>query len=259
MEYILYSAMNGISYITLSNDGKSNSLNLQMLDELTEAVIRAGKEKSRVIVIRANQGAKVWCAGLRIDQLPSPASDPVPYEYALEKTLKTIERFEGAVIGMIEGSVWGGGCELAFACDILVGTPAASFAITPARIGAPYNPNQVNRVLQRVGSNTAMEMFFTGDTIDAKRAYELGILNHVVNPGNIQSFTGTLSGKIVKNAPLVISLIKYQVHRLAEKSVEQVSNDPYNRKLIEKIYYGSDFEEGKKAFIEKREAVFNGE
>ena len=259
MKYIRYIVEKEIGFITLNNEKKSNSLNLKMLEEIVESVEQATNENIRVIVIRSNTGNKVWCAGLQIDQLPSPEKDEVPYEYALEKALKAIEHFPGAVIGMIEGGVWGGGCELAFACDILIGTPRAGFAITPARIGAPYNPNQVNRVLQRVGSNIAMEMFFTAEMISADRAFELGILNHVVASEKILPFTLKLSGNIVRNAPLAVRLIKFQAHQLAEKTVEQITNDPANREFIKKVFHSHDFAEGKKAFLEKRMPQFKGE
>lgn len=259
MKFVKQSFLNGIGILTLDNDVKSNSLNLQMLDEIVEGMMVFKKKAVRVVVIQSNPGAKVWCAGLRIDQLPEAGKDPVPFEYSLEKALKSIESFPGAVIALIEGSVWGGGCELAFSCDILVGSPRSTFAITPARIGAPYNPNQVNRVLQRVGSNIAMEMFFTANTIDAHRAHELSILNHVVDTGTIEGFTMDIARKINANAPLAVSLIKSQVYQLACKTVDQLTHDPKSQREIENVYHSFDFREGKRAFIEKREPEFRGE
>lgn len=259
MQFIKQSLLQEIGILTLNNDTKSNSLNLQMLDEIKEAMMGFKEKGVRVVVIRSNPGAKVWCAGLRIDQLPKSGKDPVPFEYSLEKALKSVEGFPGAVIAMIEGSVWGGGCELAFSCDILVGSPRSTFAITPTKIGAPYNPNQVNRVLQRVGSNIAMEMFFTADTIDAQRARELGILNHIIDEQELENFTMNIARKIKANAPLAVNLIKGQVHRLACKTVEQLTNDVESRLNIEKVYNSYDFKEGKRAFIEKRKPEFRGE
>ncbi len=259
MQFVKQSFLGEIGILTLDNDSKSNSLNLQMLDEIVVSMADFTEKGMRVIVIRNNPGVKVWCAGLRIDQLPEEGKDPVPFEYSLEKALKSIENFPGAVIAMIEGSVWGGGCELAFSCDILVGSQGATFAITPARIGAPYNPNQVNRVLQRVGSNIAMEMFFTADTIDARRAQELGILNHIADGQELEDVTMSIARKITENAPLAISLIKSQIHQLAYKTVEQLTNEEDSRSAIEKVYKSNDFKEGKKAFIEKRKPEFRGE
>ncbi len=259
MNFIKIKQDGPLGILILHNDRKSNSLNLDMIDEMVLAFDRFEKDKTRVVIIRANPTAKVWCAGLRIDQLPDPARDPVPYEYALERILKKIENFPGVVMAMINGSVWGGGCELAFSCDILIGNPQAAFAITPAKISAPYNPNQVNRVLQRVGSNIAMELFFTADVMEASRAVSLGILNHLVPDEQLEDFTLSMARRITRNAPLAIALIKKQIHQLATRTVEQMTSDPENRAFVKKVYYSNDFKEGKQAFLEKRKPVFKGE
>jgi len=258
MQYIKQEFKGRIGILTFDNDKKSNSLNLQMLDELVEAMNGFKEQGMRVVIIRSNPGAKVWCAGLRIDQLPEAGRDPIPYEYTLEKALRAVERFPGAVIALIEGGVWGGGCELAFSCDILLGSPESTFAITPAKIGAPYNPNQVNRVLQRIGSNIAMEMFFTANRIDAARAKELGILNHLFEKDDLDKMSMKIANKIVNNAPLTIALLKKQIHDLGSKTVEQLTRDEASRTSIRRVYESDDFKEGKLAFIEKRKPLFNG-
>jgi len=244
--------------IFLDNDAKHNSLNLEMLQEIVDTVDDFEAKKIRAVVIRSNAGKKVWCAGLRIDQLPDPDNDPVPYEYPLEKVLKKLEHFPGAVIAMIEGSVWGGGCELAFSCDILIGTPDSSFAITPAKLGAPYNPVQVQRVLNLVETNIARELFFTASPIEASRALELGILNHVVAKQELEQFTKNMCDKIVVNAPLNITLIKKQIYALSRTNVETV-NTKEIKQLIAASFYSDDFKEGKRAFLEKRKPNFKGE
>lgn len=258
MRFIKTRQKGKLGLLWLNNDKKSNSLNLEMINEMVTAFDKFEKNKTRVVILRSNPGVNVWCAGLRIDQLPSPENEPVPYEYALEKILKRIESYPGVVIALIDGSVWGGGCELVFACDILLGSPKASFAITPAKISAPYNPNQVNRVLQRVGSNIAMELFFTADVMDARRAEKLGILNHLVPTEKLEEFTRAMAVRIINNAPLAISLIKAQIHQLATRTVEQMTQDKANRDFVKQVYLSHDFREGKQAFLEKRKPVFKG-
>jgi len=258
MKFIKTSCQDKLGILTLDNGKKSNSLNLEMLDDFVEAFSRFREKECRVVIIRSTPGSKVWCAGLRIDQLPDAEYDPVPYEYALEKILKSVENFPGTVIAMIDGSVWGGGCELAFACDILIGSPEATFAITPAKISAPYNPNQVSRVLQHMGSNIAMEMFATADVMSAERAASLGILNHLVEKEKLEDFSLEMAKRILNNAPLTIALIKKQIHGLATQTVEQLTQDEDNKALIKAVYYSQDFKEGKQAFLEKRKPQFSG-
>lgn len=258
MKYILTQHENKIGFLTLNNNRKSNSLNMEMLDEMVDAFQYFEQQHCRVVIIRTINNAKVWCAGLRIDQLPDAEKDPIPYEYNLEKILKSVENYPGIVIAMIDGSVWGGGCELAFACDILIGSREATFAITPAKISAPYNPNQVNRVLQRVGSNIALELFATADVLSANRALQLGILNHLIDKKELEKFTIQMANKITANAPLTVSLIKKQIHQLSYKTVDELTRDETTRQEIKSVYYSHDFKEGKMAFLEKRKPNFKG-
>jgi len=258
MKFIKSEERGFVGIITLDNDNKHNSLSVEMVDEIVEAVLVFEATDKRVVVIRSNPGKAVWCAGLRIDQLPDPEYDPVPYEYNLEKVLKKLEQFPGAVIAMIEGSVWGGGCELAFSCDILVGSASSSFAITPAKLGAPYNPVQVQRVLSLVETNIAKELFFTAEPIKASRALELGILNHVVDKDKLEAFTFSMAEKIAANAPLNIRLIKKQINALSRATVEMI-NTKEIKKMVAASFYSNDFKEGKKAFLEKRKPEFLGE
>ncbi len=258
MKFIKTTCQDKLGILTLDNEEKSNSLNLEMLDEFVEAFSEFRRNNCRAVIIRSNPGSKVWCAGLRIDQLPDSEHDPVPYEYALERILKSVEDFPGIVIAMIHGGVWGGGCELAFACDILIGSPEATFAITPAKISAPYNPNQVGRVLQRVGNNIALEMFATAEVMTAERAANLGILNHLLDIERLEDFSFELAERILANAPLTVSLIKKQIHGLASQTIEQMTQDEENKSLIKAVYYSEDFKEGKQAFLEKRKPQFSG-
>ncbi len=256
--YIKIEVTGKTGIITLDNDKKHNSLDLEMLAEINDAVDYLKNEKVRTLIIRSNPGSKVWCAGLRIDQLPDPEKDSVPYEYPLEKTLNKLEDFPGAVIAMIEGSVWGGGCELAFACDILIGTPGSSFAITPAKLNAPYNPVQVQRVLSLVETNIAKELFFTASPIKAGRALELGILNHVVEKERLDKFTFEMVEKINSNAPQSIALLKKEINAISRNQIENLKNIDEIKDFIKEMFYSFDFAEGKKAFLEKRRPAFKG-
>ena len=245
--------------IVLDNDEKHNSLNRQMLGEIEQALGLFEKENLRSVIIRSNPGKKVWCAGLRIDELPDPEKDPVPYEYPLERTLRKVEDYPGAVIAMIEGSVWGGGCELAFSCDILIGSPFSTFAITPARLNAPYNPVQVQRVLSLVETNIAKELFFTAAPIKAERALELGILNHLVETKRLESFTMQMAEKINANAPQSIRLLKREINSISRNRIAGLQNSEEIRGLVKELYYSRDFAEGKRAFLEKRKPDFRGQ
>ncbi|OGU61064.1 MAG: methylmalonyl-CoA decarboxylase [Ignavibacteria bacterium GWF2_33_9] len=260
MDYIKSHIKNSIGIITFNNDAKRNALCRDMLYEIILALDDFKFHKIRVVIIRANPGVKVWSAGFDIDELPEPGRDPLSYNEPIEQTIRAIQYYPGPVIGMIEGSVWGGACDLAFVCDLLIGTETASFAITPAKIGVPYNPSGVLHFVNMVGLHLAKEMFFTALPINAHQAKHYGVLNHLVpSIEQLEEFTMFTAEQMLQNSPLSIAVIKEQLRILGDSSA--ISPDTFERiqGLRRKVYDSKDYLEGKRAFQEKRKPKFIGE
>ncbi len=248
-----------VGTICFNNDEKRNSLSKSLMEQFLRAFDLMHAEKVRAVVLRANAGAKVWCAGLDIAELPEPGNDPLFYHHPLEKIMRKIQKFPAPVIAMIDGSVWGGGCDLSFVCDILVGTPNASFAITPARIGVPYNTTGIVHFLNMVELNIAKEMFFTARPITAKKAENLGILNHLVDSEDLEDFTYGIAREIAANSPLSIAVIKEQLNIMG--AARPINSEFYEKidELRQKAFNSNDYREGIRAFFEKRRPEFTGE
>ena len=248
-----------VGTITLNNSGSRNSLSNELLNELIEALQHFEKRRARAVIIRAQPGVKVWSSGFDIRELPIPGRDPLSYNDPLEQALRAIQLFPAPVIAMIEGSVWGGACDLTFICDIAIGCPSAAFAITPAKIGVPYNSTGILHFINVVGPRLAREMFFTAKPISADRALQVGILNHLVPTENLERFALDMALQIAENSPLAIGVIKEQLrllgnsHPLSPETFERIQG------LRRKAYDSSDYLEGKNAFYEKRPPRFTGE
>src|SRR5664280_327645 len=131
MEFITVALSEFIGTITLNHDRKRNALGRGLIKEVIKALNELVYQEARVIVLRANKGAKVWSAGHDVGELPQAGHDPLSYDDPLEQAIRAIQRCPVPVIAMLEGSVWGGACELAFVCDILIGTENTYFTITP--------------------------------------------------------------------------------------------------------------------------------
>ncbi len=247
-----------IAIITFNNDSRRNALSDEMLQELEHCFENYSTKDVRVVILRSNSNAKVWSAGLDINQLPEPGKDPLPYSHPLEKLMRRIEEFKSPVIAMVTGSVWGGGFDLALTCDMIIGSPKCSFAITPAKIGVPYNTTGLMHFLNAVEMNIAKEMFFTARPINAERAYNIGLINHLVDTDEIEYFTYNLAKKISENSPLAISVIKEQLNLLGK--AKPVTPDVFEKinELRAKAFNSFDFSEGKNAFLEKRKPEFRG-
>lgn len=259
MSLIIITHSNHIGTITLNHAETRNSLSNQLLNELIEALEFFEKQKARAVIIRAAKGVKVWSSGFDIGELPVPGRDPLSYNDPLEQALRAIQLFPAPVIAMIEGSVWGGACDLSFICDIAVGCPTAAFAITPAKIGVPYNSTGILHFINVVGPRMTREMFFTAKPINAERALQVGILNHLVATEELEAFCYAMADQIAENSPLAIAVIKEQLrllgnsHPLSPETFERIQG------LRRKAYDSKDYIEGKNAFFEKRKPVFKGE
>ena len=259
MEFILTEHRENIGIITLNHDHKRNALGKALINELIRALNEMIHQRVRVVILRAQPGAKVWSAGHDINELPRPGRDPLAYYDPLEQGIRAIQRCPAPVIAMLEGGVWGGACELAFVCDLLIGTPNTTFAITPAKIGIPYNPTGILHVINLLGLATTKELFFTAQPLSAERAFNLGILNHLVPAEELEAVTLKVAGQIAANSPTSISVMKEQLRILA--NALPLSPETFERiqGLRRLVYDSQDYLEGQKAFLEKRKPVFKGE
>lgn len=259
MENILAVTEQQIATITFNHPETRNSLSRQVLEDMLRAIEAFSADPEvRVLVLRAPQGAKVWSSGFNIHDLPVSGRDPLSYNDPLECVLRAIQRFHSPVIAMIEGSVWGGACDLSFVCDIAIGCPSSSFAITPAKLGLPYNISGVMHFFNIVGPRIAREMFYTAEPISAERALHVGILNHLVSTEELEPFTYDLARRIAANAPLANRVMKEQMRLLADSYPLRTETFEYVQGLRRLVYDSSDYQEGKDAFLEKRKPVFKG-
>ena len=258
MALLLTDFQDSIGIITFNNDAKRNALSRALLHELIRALNDMIYQAARVIILRANKGAAVWSAGHDISEFPRPGRDPLSYDDPLEQGIRAIQQCPAPVIAMLEGTVWGGACELAMVCDILIGTEKTSFAITPARLGIPYNPTGMLHVINMIGLTTAREMFFTGQPVSAPRALQVGLLNHLVPVAELEDFTLEMARRIARNSPISISVMKEQLRLLA--NALPMSPETFERiqALRRLVYDSQDFLEGQRAFKEKRPPVFKG-
>ena len=144
-------------------------------------------------------------------------------------------------------------------CDIVLAAEGASFAITPAKLGVPYDIAGVLNFMQRAALPIIKELLFTAQPVPAERALQVGIVNRIVAADRIEAATAELVGQIVRNSPLVIGLLKEELHVLS--SATALTPDGFERiqSLRRRIYDSADYQEGIRAFFEKRAPRFQGQ
>jgi methylmalonyl-CoA decarboxylase len=258
MPLIIASIVDEIGYLTLNCPEKHNALSAALVGELIAGLAEFGKKSVRAVVLRSLPGAKVWSAGHDVNELPTDGRDPLAWDDPLRHVIREIENFPAPVIAMIEGTVWGGACEMCVACDVIVATSATTFAITPAKLGVPYNVSGMLTFMNSANLRIVKEMAFTAAPIKAARAEQVGMINYVVPVEDLEAFTLELARKIAANAPLSIAVMKEQLRILA--GARPMSPQGFERVqgLRRVVYDSEDYQEGIRAFKEKRKPVFNG-
>ena len=257
MSTILTTVADGIGTITL-NHGKVNALSGQLIEEVSSALEDMQPPDVRVVIVRAAKGAKVFSAGHDVRELPTNGRDPLTYNDPLRAAVRKIETHATPIIAMVEGSVWGGACELVMSCDLIVAAIDSTFALTPARLGVPYNLSGTLNFLKVADVHFVKEMLFTAQPVPALRMAGYGVINRVVAPDELEDVTLELATVIAKTSPLVHRILKEEVRVLANG--HPLTPEAYERiqALRREVYDSDDYQEGIRAFMEKREPVFAG-
>jgi methylmalonyl-CoA decarboxylase len=245
-----------IGIIALDNYAKRNALSQDLIAAVLAAFEIFKAQQARVVILRAAQNEKVWSSGHSVDELPKADVDPLPYDDPLEQLLRAVKAFPAPVIAMVHGSVWGGACDLVLACDLVVADETASFAITPAKIGVPYNIVGILNFMNRLPLAVVKEMFFTADPIDAERAERVGIVNRLVPAAELEAETLALATTIATRSPAAIGAFKEAMRELSGAVPINPDTYEYLQGLRRKVYFGPDYREGIAAFLEKRPARF---
>jgi methylmalonyl-CoA decarboxylase len=258
MPLVLKTMEDSIGTIVLNHPEKRNALSHALITDLLEGFTAFQEQSARVIILRAPEGAKVWSAGHDVSELPQSHRDPLGWDDPVRQLIRGVENYPAPIIAMVEGSVWGGACEAAFACDIVIAAEDATFAITPAKLGVPYNLSGLMTFMNVISLHVAKEMAFTALPVPAARAEQLGIINRVVPQKDLKQQTYDMAKQIARNSPLSIAVMKEELNLLA--NAYDLSPIMFERiqSLRRVVYNSRDYQEGIRAFLEKRTPTFTG-
>ncbi|MFK7814495.1 MAG: enoyl-CoA hydratase/isomerase family protein [Maribacter sp.] len=246
-----------LATITINRPNKLNALNSDTIQELHEAFKVLDKDKNIKAIIITGSGDKAFVAGADISEFANfSVKEGGKLAAKGQKLLfDFVESLSTPVIAAVNGFALGGGLELAMACHFRVASENARMGLPEVSLGVIPGYGGTQRLPQLVGKGVAMEMIMTAAMIDADRALETGLVNHVVSQDELLDFCNKLGSRISKNSPVAIS------HAI--KAVNAGFKHDSNGYAAEiqafgKCFGTADFEEGTTAFLEKRKANFPG-
>lgn len=246
-----------VRVLTLDNPAKRNAIDFGSLAELSLACAAAARDRVRCLVLRG-AGDQAFSAGFDLDAMDAGEGDRP--DLAVERATEALEAVPCPTIAFLNGSAFGGGCELAVTCDLRVARAGVVLGMPPARLGVVYAAAGLRRFLALAGPSRTREIFFTGRPVEAEVALAWGLVNRVVPAAEAESETLALAEEIAQNAPLAVQGMK-RILRLLEASHERGLTEPERQEISDlrtRAFQSADLAEGRAAFRERRPPRFRG-
>jgi enoyl-CoA hydratase len=258
MEYqnLLLENIDGVLLVTLNRPQALNALNRQTMSELRTLFHEhaPGIEGLKGIVL-TGAGEKAFVAGADISEFTGISSKHEGKQMAQagQDTFFLIERFPKPVIAAVNGFALGGGCELAMACHMRIAGSRAKFGQPEVNLGIIPGYGGTQRLVQYIGKGKALELMLTGDMIGAEEAHRLGLVNHVTDAGLEVAKAIEIIEKTATKGPVAVAKVIESVNAF-------FSSDGFHHevKAFGATTATEDFQEGARAFLEKRRAEFKG-
>jgi enoyl-CoA hydratase/carnithine racemase len=245
--------------LTLARPDRRNALTPEVIAALLALLEEAAASDELRAVLLTGTGPKAFCAGFDIARIDSIGGEQVGAERDLVDQLATAVRaLPLPVVAAVNGAAVGAGCDLAVACDLRIGAPAARFGMPPARLGILYGWKGMERLLRTVGLPAAKELLLTGRLIDAQRAYDVGLLSAIVDADRLLDEAREFTDTLAANAPLSVAASKRSLDLLASRDELTQRELDELAALQQRVWNSADAAEGASAYREQRTPRFTG-
>jgi enoyl-CoA hydratase len=238
-----------VSTVVLRRPENANRLEPDDLSAILTHIDAVNRDPG-VVVLQIRGEGKHFCSGYDIASLATQAGNPVGFE----KMVDAVELARPITIAVIHGGAFGGGTDLALACDFRIGAPDAEMFMPAARLGLHYYRSGLERYVTRLGLDTSKRLFLTGARLDAKAMRECGFLTELAAAGELDPAVERLTATLIAMAPIALLGMKKHLNRIARGvlDVEELHAD------IARAAGSDDLREGAAAWIEKRPPKFTG-
>jgi enoyl-CoA hydratase len=251
-ETILLAHRGPSAMVTLNRPDRLNAMSLMMKEEIIRALRDLDADPSTRAIVLTGAGQKAFTAGADIHEFRDRTSLDQWRMYEHGTLYDAVDRTSKPVIAMINGYCFGGGLELAMACDIRIASDRATLGQTEVNIGIIPGGGASQRLPRLVGLGTAMKLALTGERIDAKEAQRIGLVDEVVPHARLERRTFDIAERIASKSAVAVRLAKAAIRASARLPLDQGLR--YEQSLFALAMSTADKEEGVTAFLEKREA-----
>ncbi len=252
-----------VATLIINRPEKRNMLSPSLFQDLIDAIDRLTRENKVRVLVLTGAGEKAFSAGFDISEIPSSGggketqSDGV---LIIEKAFAAVRECKIPTIAMINGYAVGAGLDLCVNCDFRICRSGSKLGITPARLGLVYFYSGIQRFLNLIGPSATKYLFYTGRLIESEVARQLGLVDFVVSPEELQPYTYNLAREIAEDsAPIAVQGMKYMINTLSAKAAITAGEEEKFAQLMFDAISSKDMLEGQVAFMEKRKPVFTGE
>ena len=248
-----------VGHLVFNNPAKLNAVSLDMWDAFVGILKDYEKDPEVRCVVVSGAGGKAFVSGADISKFESEranAEAQVRYDAISKEGYESLYNFPKPTIAMIRGYCIGGGLNLAICCDMRYANESARFALPAAKLGLGYGYPGLKRLVDIVGPSFAMEIFYTARQFTAAEAVTMGLVNRVVADAELEKYVSDYAAVIAGNAPLTIKAVKATVGEIMKEDSKR--NIKLTQDLVDACFKSNDYQEGRKAFMEKRKPVFTG-
>jgi enoyl-CoA hydratase len=249
----------GIGLITFNQPEKRNAMSVDMWDALSDILDAWVNDPQVRVVVLTGAGEKAFVSGADISQFEKSrdtAAAQVDYDRLISKGRAALKAFPRPVIARINGYCLGAGLAIAMLADIRISSNDSSFGIPAAKLGIAYGFEGVQRLISLVGPAHSSALLLGGERIDAAEALRIGLVNQVVSASELNSAVDKVARGIACNAPLSVEAMKL--------TIRQAGLDSDNRDMravemaFKACFDSEDYQEGRAAFLERRQPIFRG-
>ncbi|MBI3968351.1 MAG: enoyl-CoA hydratase/isomerase family protein [Chloroflexi bacterium] len=249
----------GIAVVTINRPEIGNAVDQATTAALGRVVAELATDESLRAVVLTGAGDRAFVTGGDLKQYLAAirtAADARRMSLGMQAVLERLANLDVPVIAAINGAAYGGGCEVALACDYRIASARAEFGFRQVKMGIMVGWGGGQRLLRVVGRSKALALLLTGETVSAAEALALGLVDRVVSPEDVLPAAFELAAQIAENPPLAVRFTKRALVHGAEAPAAVAA--AYEAELLAALWVTEDHREAERAFVEKRAPVFVG-